>query len=113
MSKLLAALLLTISINAFADDCSKMETAYGKQLCEKTNATYSKDNSKWCPAHNFKYKGDAHIGASKEETLRCSNWGKPKDVRTTIIPGELHEQWYYGGQYFLYFDNGVLTAIQS
>jgi len=41
------------------------------------------------------------------------SWGKPDEVNVTITGGARHEQWVYGGRSYLYFDDGVLTAIQK
>lgn len=47
-----------------------------------------------------------------EQVLR-STWGKPKSINETITAGGRHEQWIYPGHQYLYFDNGVLTSIQT
>ena len=52
------------------------------------------------------------IGMSAEQVLK-SNWGKPKLVNKTTTTGGKTEQWVYGGNNYLYFSNGVLTAIQN
>ncbi|MDM1345731.1 hypothetical protein [Myroides marinus] len=54
-------------------------------------------------------KGNMRLGMTKE---MCEiSWGKPKDINRTITKGNNSEQWVYKDNY-LYFDNGVLTAIQ-
>lgn len=40
-------------------------------------------------------------------------WGAPCRINRTIVSGATHEQWVYGWHHYLYFDNGVLTAIQD
>jgi hypothetical protein len=53
--------------------------------------------------------GKVKIGMTKE---MCElSWGKPKSVNETITSGNKSEQWVYYDNY-LYFDNGILTAIQ-
>ena len=37
----------------------------------------------------------------------------PCRINRTIVSGATHEQWVYGWYHCLYFDNGVLTAIQD
>lgn len=54
---------------------------------------------------------DVLIGMYKEEVLE-SNWGRPGKINTTITARGTSEQWVYRGGY-LYFENGVLTAIQN
>jgi len=52
------------------------------------------------------------IGMSQEQ-VRNSNWGNPKSVNRTTGSYGTHEQWVYGGNNYLYFDNGILTTIQN
>lgn len=53
----------------------------------------------------------ARLGMTPEEVI-ASSWGKPKRInRTTTAAGE-RQQWVYSGGY-LYFTNGVLTAVQN
>ena len=46
------------------------------------------------------------------EQARLS-WGKPMQINRTISHSRKHEQWVYGGRRYLYFENGLLTAIQD
>ena len=55
-------------------------------------------------------QGYVRIGWNKEKCTE--SWGKPKSVNTTTGSWGVHEQWVYGDSY-LYFENGVLTAIQN
>ncbi|HIY08554.1 MAG TPA: DUF2845 domain-containing protein [Firmicutes bacterium] len=52
------------------------------------------------------------IGMTKEEAL-ASTWGAPESINTTETSGNVHEQWVYPNNRYLYFDNGVLTGIQE
>lgn len=52
------------------------------------------------------------VGMTQAEAMG-SNWGKPKRINTTITAAGKHEQWVYGGANYLYFENGILTAIQT
>jgi len=61
-------------------------------------------------AHNA--KGGVTIGMTKDRVLK-SNWGKPINVNRTTTSRGVREQWVYGGQNYLYFENGILTAIQN
>lgn len=54
-------------------------------------------------------QGKVKIGFTKE-MCRLS-WGEPKDINETITSGKKSEQWVYVKNY-LYFDNGVVTAMQ-
>jgi hypothetical protein len=51
------------------------------------------------------------IGWSKE--MCTESWGKPNDINRTTMQDLVREQWVYGLDRYLYFDNGVLTAIQD
>ena len=49
------------------------------------------------------------IGMTKQ--MAIDSWGKPIHINTTTGIGYVHEQWVYGGNNYLYFENGVLTLI--
>ena len=53
--------------------------------------------------------GKVKIGMTKE--MATLSWGDPKSVNKTVTSGKVSEQWVYDSNY-LYFDNGVLTAMQ-
>jgi hypothetical protein len=42
-----------------------------------------------------------------------SAWGNPEKNNRTITKRGVHEQWVYGEHKHLYFENGILTAIQN
>jgi hypothetical protein len=56
-------------------------------------------------------EGRVLLGMSKEMCIAA--WGNPIDINTTIVSGLTTEQWVYGWGTYLYFDNGLLTAIQK
>ncbi len=51
------------------------------------------------------------VGATKDQA--CLAWGKPSDVNRTTTRTSVREQWVYENGGYLYFNNGVLTAIQN
>ena len=53
-----------------------------------------------------------HLGMSRDDVL-ASSWGKPERVNRTTIASGTREQWAYGSRSYLYFENGVLTAVQN
>lgn len=55
--------------------------------------------------------GEVCLKMTKE--MCRESWGDPIDINTTIVDGMTTEQWVYGLQTYLYFTNGVLTAIQN
>lgn len=52
------------------------------------------------------------IGMSTK-AVRASSWGSPESVNRTTTANGVREQWIYGSRSYLYFTNGVLTAIQN
>jgi hypothetical protein len=54
---------------------------------------------------------DLQIGMSEQEVL-ASCWGKPRSRRRTGVEGLMRDQWIYGDGRYLYFDNGLLFAIE-
>jgi hypothetical protein len=62
-------------------------------------------------ARLFKKQQGVNIGASQQDALD-SSWGKPKRVNRTTRADGVTEQWVYDGGY-LYFENGILRAIQN
>lgn len=54
-------------------------------------------------------EGEVSLGMTKE---MCEvSWGKPQYINKTITASKNSEQWVYSDNY-LYFDKGVLTAMQ-
>lgn len=51
------------------------------------------------------------IGWSK--ALCKAAWGEPEKINTTTGSWGTHEQWVYGDNSYLYFENGKLTSIQN
>ena len=52
------------------------------------------------------------IGMSKKMTTE--SWGKPNDINKTVGSWGVHEQWIYSDKdYYLYFENGILTSWQN
>lgn len=57
-------------------------------------------------------KSGVLIGMNQHQVL-ASSWGRPSNIRRTTGSYGTREQWIYGGSNYLYFDNGILTAIQN
>ena len=55
--------------------------------------------------------GKVLLGMNKEMCIAA--WGNPIDINRTILSRLTSEQWVYGWGTYLYFDNGVLSAIQD
>lgn len=77
--------------------------AFPKIDADKYKQKFGEEN--WALILNGKVK----VGMTKE---MCElSWGKPKDINQTITEGKNSEQWVYS-EHYLYFDNGILTAMQ-
>lgn len=59
-----------------------------------------------------KKKRGVQIGMTQQDVLD-SNWGRPEHVNRTTTARGTHEQWVYGIGSYLYFEDGILTAIQN
>jgi hypothetical protein len=57
-------------------------------------------------------KNGVRIGMTAAE-VRASSWGKPFDVNRTTTASGVREQWVYPGGSYLYFTNGIVSAIQN
>ena len=57
-------------------------------------------------------KGGVSIGMTKAQVL-ASCWGKPESINRTVTAYGVHEQWVYNLKSYVYFENGVVTAIQN
>lgn len=62
------------------------------------------------------YEHKLRIGFTKAQVLE--SWGNPYDVNRTVTAGMVSEQWRYGNYghgnvRYVYFENGILTAIQD
>ena len=77
--------------------------AFPKSDADKYKEMFGQEN--W----DLVLAGNVKIGMTKE-MCRLS-WGKPESINQTIMEGKKTEQWVYTGNY-LYFDNGILTAMQ-
>lgn len=59
-----------------------------------------------------KKKEGVTIGMTEQDVLD-SRWGKPQSINRSTYSFGVHEQWVYGGHNYLYFENGILTAVQN
>jgi len=56
-------------------------------------------------------QGKIEIGMTADEVTQA--WHKPDHFNVTITKTGRDEQWIYPGDDYLYFENGLLTAIQQ
>lgn len=57
-------------------------------------------------------KRSVHIGMTAAEVIQ-SSWGRPDYVNRTTTAYGVREQWVYGQRSYLYFQDGILDAIQN
>jgi len=88
------------------------ESVFGKWSYGRVyTANESRNYTKKFGQENFEriLQGKVKIGMTRE---MCKlSWGEPKNIIETITSAKNSEQWVYSDNY-LYFDNGILTAIQ-
>jgi hypothetical protein len=57
-------------------------------------------------------KQGVSIGMTKQDVL-ASSWGKPERINATHTSRGTREQWVYGSGSYLYFEDDVLTTVQT
>jgi hypothetical protein len=67
----------------------------------------------WTPLCELHKKPEVKIGMNTKQMIDGTKWGKPDHINRTITATKVHEQWVYGDNSYLYFENGKLTAIQN
>lgn len=72
-------------------------------------STYTKENYEIIEIEGIK---EPEIGMSEEEVLN-STWGEPEDINKTTIRYGTSEQWCYSWDKYIYFEDGIVTAIQE
>lgn len=77
-----------------------------KKATAERKAKQAKASAEW------KARGGVTVGMTTAQVLN-SNWGKPTKINRTVTQNGTHEQWVYGGNNYLYFENGKVTAIQN
>lgn len=95
---------------------AKMQIAQKKQEIEKQTKNKIKRREELINKYGLE-NGEAilnhkvRIGWNK--SMCFASWGKPLTIYRTTIATGVHEQCVYSLKKYLYFDNGVLTAIQD
>jgi arginyl-tRNA synthetase len=65
---------------------------------------------------NAKMMIEKHVSVGWSKEMCKESWGEPNDINVTTGNWGTHEQWVYEyieRMQFLYFENGILTAIQD
>lgn len=83
------------------------DTFYEKFVEEDLHAKYKWPKSVWQAIEESRLL----IGMNTRQAELCV--GKPMEINTTLLKGLIKEQWVYENNYYLYFQNDTLTAIQK
>jgi len=97
------------AIQRYIRDYPEQGQKYAGTLAQLTKRIET--NEKLADAKKKKSTG-VRIGMTPEEAI-ASSWGRPQSVNRTTYANSSHEQWVYGGNNYLYFESGRLTAIQN
>lgn len=57
--------------------------------------------------------GDGNIVEGMTDDQVRAAWGDPLSVNSTLAGGVSSEQWVYGSGYYVYFEDGIVTGIQT
>lgn len=84
--------------------------------CGDVVGKFTKTRSDWIRLEKHTGENDPKkspaIGMTAEE-VRNSTWGSPDKINTTITANTTYEQWCYSNNRYIYFENGIVTAIQK
>lgn len=97
------------SIEALARDYPEKAKRYEK-LLSTLNA--SADQERRDSSFRNRFTRTPRIGSTMQEVI-TTFWGHPSSVNKTTTVRGTSEQWVYDVGRYLYFDNGILTAIQE
>lgn len=86
------------------------------KFTKKTKVTYYRNIEKdkereW--ERQLNKKTAARIGMSHKQVLSDTNWGRPRDIKTTIDASGTLERWMYSSTHSLYFKGGKLVKIEK
>jgi hypothetical protein len=84
---------------------------YVNAISDKIIAEARSASDKAVQEFNDKYY-NPQIGMTKEKVEK-SRWGKPSKINKTTTKYGVQEQWVYSGGRYVYFEDGVVTAIQE
>ncbi len=76
-------------------------------MCSKPKEPQEEETTEKTPK-----KEEPRIGMTAED-VRKSTWGEPKNINKTTYTWGTKEQWCYSGYRYIYFENGIVTAIQE
>lgn len=95
--------------NAALQQARKQEEQ-GQAQKQQQEAIVRAENERVAKVEAAIANGEVFIGMTGEQCIRA--WGQPEKVNTTDTARGHHSQWVYPGGRYVYFENGILTAIQ-
>ena len=108
-------LVIVLCLCLFGAGCASTIKAFTPGATRKSNYIESHPELSQAEAQQIA-KGTIWIGMTKEQAI--ASWGQPRDVNRTGSSFGISEQWCYGEygeipDYYLYFENGILTSWQD
>lgn len=85
--------------------CIKYISSAGKEAEEQKAKTEEKERQEYLA-------NEPKIGMTADE-VKASNWGSPEKVNKTTYEWGVTEQWCYPNYKYIYFENGIVTAISE
>jgi hypothetical protein len=104
----------------YTTDYYIVETGRFKQIIDSLDIRQrAKEKLAWRKEMVLRYgKSDAalifdnRVRIGMKKSAARESWGSPQKINRTILANTVDEQWVYENSY-LYFTNGILTAIQD
>src|SRR5690606_22229540 len=84
----------------------------GQLIVKASNGTFEFDRVSNSTTVQTTKKKDPQLGMTPEE-VKESTWGKPNSINRTTTNYGTSEQWVYKYDRYIYFDDGLVTAIQD
>lgn len=92
--------------------CIKYESEAGKQWEEKKEQMEEEKRQAEEKEKQEYLANEPKIGMTADE-VRASNWGSPEKINKTTYEWGVTEQWCYPNYKYIYFEDGIVTAIQE
>ena len=96
---------------------NKYQTAWmlkiTKEMADEEPAQVAAEKKANAEAARLAKLPGVRIGMTSDQVIAQSSWGRPSSVNRTTTSAGTREQWVYGSRNYLYFTNGILTAIQN
>jgi hypothetical protein len=99
-------------LNDLNAKCTAIEDEYRALAAEQRQAEQDRKLARDKEQERLSRLPGAKLGMSAKAVVEKTSWGKPVTINRTTTAHGTSEQWVYNSGY-LYFTNGVLTAIQN